>query len=59
MKTHEQLKKSVLEIVRICEKQIVSCKACPFWDDDLECRLRCPMCWWISDWKEKQTNDKL
>lgn len=52
MKTTEHLKKAILEIVRFCEKQEL-CADCPFWDDDLECRLRCPMCWWIEDWKEK------
>lgn len=55
--TIEKLKKAVLEIIRICEKQEV-CRKCPFWDDDLECRLRQPMCWWTADWKEDSNADK-
>ena len=50
-KTFEGIKKSVLEIVRICEKQKF-CRTCPFWDDDLECRLRNPTCWLTADWRE-------
>lgn len=56
MKTPEKLKKAILEIVRICEKQKF-CRECPFWYDDLECRLRNPMCWWTSDWKEGTKNE--
>ena len=52
MKTPEKLQKAVLEIIRVCEKQR-TCTGCYFWDEDLECRLRNPMCWWTADWKEK------
>lgn len=56
MKTPEELKKAILEIIRICEKR-KTCKGCPFWDDDLECRLRNPTSWWTADWKEKAKNE--
>lgn len=52
MKNVEEIKKTLLYVKQACE--IKGCDKCPFWDDDLECRLNGPFGWWIDDWKGKK-----
>lgn len=48
--------KAVRQVIADLKKKCMSiafCNKCPYWDDDLECRIGYPVAnWYIDDWEE-------
>ena len=46
--------KSVRKVIADLKKHCLSttfCNKCPYWDDDLKCRIGYPVQWYIDDWE--------
>lgn len=51
MKSSKTIKKVFAEVKKAC-LSTAFCNKCPYWDDDLKCRIGYPVNWYIDDWEE-------
>lgn len=51
MKSSKTIKKVFAEVKKAC-LSTAFCNKCPYWDDDLKCRIGYPVNWYINDWEE-------
>lgn len=51
MRVTTKTRKLLADVKKMCMGRGL-CNHCPFWDDDLQCRIGYPVQWYIDDWTE-------